>query len=191
MHVYIDVLIFSEVCCVHSYSIRLATMLRYMRCINSLHSTALCGQKRQFADLEDIVPERTTISALGVKSDPTASVVEKINVNGFFIQGKWYLGSVGLLPKHIYSWRVKSFRDIAPPTLALFVLLYPHLELIVLGTGSRIERLDSEVLLYLRKRGISVEIQDTRNAASTFNYLLDEGRSVAAALIPPRKVTLI
>ena len=171
-------------------------MLKYTRCISLLQpSSALSWcprcQKKQYAELEDIVPERTTISSLGVKSDITASVVDRINVNGFFIQGKWYLGSVGLLPRHIYSWRVKSFREITPPTLALFILLFPRLELIVLGTGTRIERLDGEVVRYLRNRGISVEIQDTRHAASTFNYLLDEGRAVAAALIPPRKVTLI
>ena len=168
-------------------------MLKHLLCTKQFHQSAAFGwcQRRTFAELEDIVPERTTISSLTIKSDRTASVVERINVNGFFIQGKWYLGSVALLSKHIYSWRVKSFREITPPTLALFPLLYPQLELLVLGTGTRIERLDSEVVPYLRKRGISVEIQDTRHAASTFNFLLDEGRSVAAALIPPRKVTLV
>ncbi|KAI6649479.1 NADH dehydrogenase [Oopsacas minuta] len=169
-------------------------MLRYLRSIYTLNNSSILTSlnvRRTFADLEDIVPERTTISPLGVKTDMSASVVERVNVNGFFIQGKWYLGSVGLLPRHIYNWRVKSFRDISPTNLALFVLLYPHLELVVLGTGTRIERVDREVIRYLRDSGISVEIQDTRHAASTFNYLLDEGRSVAAALIPPRKVTLL
>ena len=165
--------------------------LRQVYTLNDSCSSLLRLKRRTFADLEDIVPERTTISPLGVKSDLSASVIERVNVNGFFIQGKWYMGSVALLPRHVYNWKVNSFRDISSPTLALFVLLYPHLELIVLGTGTRIERLDSEVVRYLRDRGISVEVQDTRHAASTFNYLLDEGRSVAAALIPPRKVTLV
>lgn len=169
-------------------------MYKYLRKVCTLNNS--CSllfrmKRRTFADLEDIVPERTTISPLGVKSDLSASVIERVNVNGFFIQGKWYMGSVALLPRQIYNWKINSFRDISPPTLALFTLLYPHLELLVLGTGSRIERLDSEVVRFLRDSGISIEVQDTRHAASTFNYLLDEGRSVAAALIPPRKVTIV
>lgn len=34
-------------------------------------------------------------------------------------------------------------------------------ELVVLGTGSKVERVSPEVIQYLKKKGISLEIQDT------------------------------
>ena len=37
----------------------------------------------------------------------------------------------------------------------------------------------------MKKKGISLEVLTTENAISTYNYLLEEGRVVAAALIPP------
>lgn len=40
-------------------------------------------------------------------------------------------------------------------------------EVLVLGTGARTERLDPNVLNFLKKKGIAVEVQDTVNAVST------------------------
>lgn len=34
-------------------------------------------------------------------------------------------------------------------------------ELVVLGTGSRVERVNPEIRQFLRKKGISLEVQDT------------------------------
>jgi len=39
-------------------------------------------------------------------------------------------------------------------------------EILVLGTGARTERLDPSVLCFLKKKGITVEVQDTVNAVS-------------------------
>ena len=41
----------------------------------------------------------------------------------------------------------------------------------------------------MRKKGISVECLSTEKAISTYNYLMEEGRVVAAALIPPNFIT--
>ena len=35
------------------------------------------------------------------------------------------------------------------------------IDLVVIGTGSRIQRLDSAVAQYLKRKGISLEVQDT------------------------------
>jgi cell division protein FtsB len=42
-------------------------------------------------------------------------------------------------------------------------------------------------LLYLalRSKGVTLEVLTTENAVSAYNYLVEEGRVVAAALIPP------
>lgn len=62
-------------------------------------------------------------------------------------------------------------------------------DMIIIGTGSRNEFLDRSVREYLHTLGISVDTMDTRNAASTFNVLAAEGRSIAAALLPTARET--
>ena len=37
----------------------------------------------------------------------------------------------------------------------------------------------------MKKKGISVEVIPTDKAISTYNFLVEEGRLVSAALIPP------
>lgn len=64
-----------------------------------------------------------------------------------------------------------------------FVVAYA--EILVLGTGARLERINPSVLALLRSKGIAVEVQDTPNACATFNFLTSEKRAAAAALIPP------
>ena len=57
-------------------------------------------------------------------------------------------------------------------------------DMLLIGTGKRNEFVSKTVRDYLHGLGIQVDIMDTRNAASTFNVLAAEGRSVSAALLP-------
>ncbi|NWI50779.1 NDUF3 factor, partial [Calyptomena viridis] len=83
------------------------------------------------------------------------------------------------------SPQVGSHQDISHESLSLFRLLEPHIEILVLGTGDRVERLHPTILKQMRECGIAVEVQDTPNACATFNFLMSEKRMVAAGLIPP------
>lgn len=108
--------------------------------------------------------------------------------NGFIIRGNAVFGSVALLPRGFFNWKVQMVGDIVPESFALFHLIEPKLELVVLGTGSSVERINPEITKFLKRKGISIEIQDTPNACATFNFMLDEGRPAGAALIPPRHI---
>ncbi|XP_025232212.1 NADH dehydrogenase [ubiquinone] 1 alpha subcomplex assembly factor 3 isoform X3 [Theropithecus gelada] len=81
--------------------------------------------------------------------------------------------------------QVGSHQDITEESFSLFWMLEPRIEIVVVGTGDRTERLQSQVLQAMRQRGIAVEVQDTPNACATFNFLCHEGRVTGAALIPP------
>ncbi|NWW45816.1 NDUF3 factor, partial [Pedionomus torquatus] len=85
----------------------------------------------------------------------------------------------------LVSLQVGSYRDISNESLSLFRLLEPQIEILVLGTGDRVERLHPTVLKQIRECGIAVEVQDTPNACATFNFLTSERRLTAAGLIPP------
>lgn len=58
---------------------------------------------------------------------------------------------------------------------------------VLLGTGTRQRFPPAAVLLPALRRGIGVEVMDTRAAARTYNVLLGEGREVLLAVLadPP------
>ncbi|MBA0601203.1 hypothetical protein Gorai_004389 [Gossypium raimondii] len=58
------------------------------------------------------------------------------------------------------------------------------LEILILGCGRYIEPVDPELRRFIRSTGMKLEALDSRNAASTYNILNEEGRIVAAALLP-------
>ncbi|PIK54900.1 putative NADH dehydrogenase [Apostichopus japonicus] len=77
--------------------------------------------------------------------------------------------------------------DISKESLSLFHLLEPRVEILVIGTGSQWHRLNPELHKFMRSKGIAMEVQVTPHACSTFNFLVGEGRVVAAGLIPPER----
>uniref|UniRef100_A0A671LY59 NADH dehydrogenase [ubiquinone] 1 alpha subcomplex assembly factor 3 n=1 Tax=Sinocyclocheilus anshuiensis TaxID=1608454 RepID=A0A671LY59_9TELE len=75
------------------------------------------------------------------------------------------LGPCAVLPPAVLQWNVGHHTDITVESLSLFYLLEPRIEILVLGTGARTERLDPNVLDFLKKKGIAVEVQDTVNTS--------------------------
>jgi NADH dehydrogenase [ubiquinone] 1 alpha subcomplex assembly factor 3 len=57
-------------------------------------------------------------------------------------------------------------------------------EILVLGCGSRVQRVPPALTAALKEQGLAVEAADTANAVATFNILAQEGRAVVAALLP-------
>ena len=55
-------------------------------------------------------------------------------------------------------------------------------EMIILGTGERSVFPPRELTFALARRGIGLDVMDTRAAARTFNVLAGEGRRLAALL---------
>jgi len=58
-------------------------------------------------------------------------------------------------------------------------------EVILLGTGERLNFPDPEILAVVQRRQIGIEVMDTAAACRTYNILMAEGRRVAAGLINP------
>ncbi|KAG6748857.1 hypothetical protein POTOM_048794 [Populus tomentosa] len=59
-----------------------------------------------------------------------------------------------------------------------------QVEILILGCGRYTQPVDPELRRFIRSTGMKLEAVDSRNAASTYNILNEEGRSVAAALLP-------
>ncbi|WVF68573.1 hypothetical protein IAT40_003342 [Kwoniella sp. CBS 6097] len=74
------------------------------------------------------------------------------------------------------GWTVDRFR--------VFEMVVPRPEILLFGTGQTAIPAPKAVREYISGLGIQLDVMDTRNAASTYNLLAEEGRTVAAALCP-------
>lgn len=99
--------------------------------------------------------------------------------------GMSVVGPIAIFPKTVLSWRVQSSKDITEDSLSLFSILEPKIDILIIGVGDKSEQVNPRVIKYMRNKGISIEILPTESACTTFNFLNDERRYVAAALIPP------
>ena len=81
----------------------------------------------------------------------------------------------------ITAWPAQSVESLGADHLAAIVELKP--EIVLLGTGPRLQFPGPALLAPLYKAGIGVEVMDTPAACRTYNILLGEGRNVIAALI--------
>jgi len=81
----------------------------------------------------------------------------------------------------IEDWRPASVEDLTAADLEPVLGLAA--EVVLLGTGAHQQFPDSAILRILYEQRIGVEIMDTSAACRTYNVLVSEGRSVAAALI--------
>lgn len=141
---------------------------------------------RTGADLPlDPIPPKS-VDVLNKETDVLA--FNSFGPYGFLLNnGERVLGPVVAFRRTILSWHVRNIRDITPNSLLLFSLIHPKLEILVIGVGQseNIPLLSREVLDYLRTNNIRVEVLPTEHAVSTYNYLNNERRLVACALLPP------
>jgi uncharacterized protein len=81
----------------------------------------------------------------------------------------------------VTDWPVTSIEGLGADHMAAIVELEP--EIVLLGTGPRLQFPGPALLAPLYKAGIGVEVMDTPAACRTYNILLAEGRNVVAAII--------
>ena len=112
------------------------------------------------------------------------SLAHSYDARGFAIKGAYCVGSVFVYDELHAAWSPKTLHEITPETLAALELLEPAPDLLIIGTGKSIGRVNKETVTYLKSLGVALDVSDTASATSTFNVLVEEGRCVAAALLP-------
>ncbi|XP_030062143.1 NADH dehydrogenase [ubiquinone] 1 alpha subcomplex assembly factor 3 isoform X2 [Microcaecilia unicolor] len=136
---------------------------------------------------DDELYQKTTVNLL--EKDSFGMIyIDGYTTQGFTINGNRVVGPCAIIPRTILQWNVGSYKDITQESLSLYYMLEPRIEILVLGTGEKVQRLDPNLLRFMRQKGIAVEVQDTPNACATFNFLISERRITAAGLIPPTSV---
>jgi len=81
----------------------------------------------------------------------------------------------------ILDWTVNNLDEITEELIAPIVALDP--EIVILGVGAKMKLPPVRINLLFQKHHIGLEMMDTAAACRTYNFLLTEGRNVAAALI--------
>lgn len=110
--------------------------------------------------------------------------IDGYSQTGFTVNGVAVPGPVLLLTHASFFFEVSSPADLTPRSLEVLSLLRPPVELLVVGTGRQLTPLPPEVDKWLLERCIMPEVSPTRDACSTFNFMVGEGRQVAAVLFP-------
>jgi len=81
----------------------------------------------------------------------------------------------------IEDWAPRQLDELLAEHLEEVIALEP--EVVLLGTGERLDFPDVAILAELTSRQIGVEVMDTAAACRTYNILMNEGRKVVAGLI--------
>lgn len=103
------------------------------------------------------------------------------------INNNWINHSVIISPDQLIDpWRPASIADLKNTDFESVLALTP--EVVLLGTGSKLNFPAPEILASIYAQQIGVEIMDTGAACRTYNLLMAEGRRVVAALLitPPK-----
>ncbi|XP_023637885.1 uncharacterized protein LOC17887267 [Capsella rubella] len=108
----------------------------------------------------------------------------KFDETSFKVNGVKYEGSLLCVGNLLMSWSPRNFSQITTDSLSIFQTVRPIPELLIVGCGRYNHPLNPQVRQFIKSIGMKLEILDSRNAASTYNILNEEGRIVAAALLP-------
>lgn len=100
-----------------------------------------------------------------------------VAVNGTRHQSSLVVGAERL----VTDWPARSVAALSPDHLAALVEMKP--DIVLLGTGARLQFPEPALLAPLYRAGIGVEVMDTPAACRTYNILMGEGRNVVAAVI--------
>lgn len=112
-------------------------------------------------------------------------IIDGYGEGGFRISGQRIEGSVIVFPDRVAGWAVAEAGALSAASLEAVGAAgrAGTVELLLIGTGTRMTRIDRTLRETLRADGVVVETMDTGAACRTYNVLMAEGRRVAAALI--------
>lgn len=116
-----------------------------------------------------------------------ANLIQALDDTQVRIRGQIYTTSVIVTATAVHpDWPVRAVSALDDVHWQQLLATPP--QILLLGTGTRIEFPSARQLSALTNARIGVEVMDSAAACRTFNVLLGEGRSVAAALILPGAV---
>lgn len=97
------------------------------------------------------------------------------------VNGQRFTHSLVIGTDHVLAWDCPHFGALSQLHFERLLALGP--ELIIFGSGKRLQFAAPALLAKLYAQRIGIETMDTHAACRTYNFLLGEGRRVVAALL--------
>ena len=119
---------------------------------------------------------------------PYQAPIEAYGNGGFRFAGMSHRGSLLCLPTGMHAWEVASAGAMTLDSLGLVLDAADRIDVLLIGLGEGIARVDPAIRAALRERQVILEAIGTGGAVRTYNILLSEQRQVAAALIAVENV---
>ena len=134
---------------------------------------------------------KTTMSSINQESSNL--LINSYARDGFRLNNEFKTyGPIVIFPQGVFAWLVSGSKQIDEDSLIAFTLLNPKPDIVIIGYGASEAKLDYKHMLRIKKNtGLNLEWLPTEQAVPTYNYLSYENRNVAAALIPPERITNI
>ncbi len=133
------------------------------------------------------IGETQNDSDLGMDVTPLVSkgrqVIRSYGSGGFKVNDAAFTGTILIAGDHTQSLAISTLADVTISLLAPLIASDPKPEILIVGTGSRMEQVSSALRQELRTHGIMVECMDTGAACRTYNVLIGEDRRVSALLM--------
>lgn len=114
---------------------------------------------------------------------PERAPLDSYGNGGFRFAEMGHRGSLLILNHGMHAWPVGSFEDLLPSDLQPVLDTAHEYEFLIIGTGRQPHLATPELRAACSEAGLSVDCMDTGAAARTYNVLLAEQRTFAAALI--------
>jgi uncharacterized protein len=114
---------------------------------------------------------------------PGQAPIDAYGNGGFRFAEMSHRGSLLILPSGIYGWGVGDFAELSAASFAPVFAERTAIEFVLLGTGAAQGWPDRAVRQAFADNDLVLECMDTGAAVRTYNVLLAESRTVAAALI--------
>ncbi|GAA5854497.1 hypothetical protein JCM9279_006628 [Rhodotorula babjevae] len=156
----------------------------------TLHSRLLSttATRRSAEDMTNIIystpNDPVSITSLSPKAGFTLSDGMVVPAPILLIDGQCFLWDVQHPTSEGKDPRGFEWDGWSVDKVKVFEALSPRPEILLVGTGTATQFAPPHFKKYLNSLGIQVDVLDSRNAASTYNLLQEEGRRVAAALYP-------
>jgi uncharacterized protein len=110
-------------------------------------------------------------------------VIDTYAPGRFRVSNVVHEGAVIVFPDRTMAWDVPCFADLTVDHFAAVLAADPKPDVLLLGSGARMQLLPSVLRKVLREQGLVLDVMDSPAACRTYNVLLAEGRRVAAALL--------
>ena len=110
-------------------------------------------------------------------------IVESYGGGRFRVSGVVHEGSILITPEVTLNWDVHDWAQVDLASLEPLLALDPAVKILILGCGPAIAQVPRALREAVRERGPVLEPMDSGAACRTYNVLMSEERSVAAALI--------